>query len=159
MSKTNRRRKSSPFSKLLPFHLSKHQPTAPTEHHPKARVEETPPRDAVLKPSVPVPKQASVSYLLLFVMAAVLACGGFIYHLQLRFEGVRLGYATSRARAEQARLVAEQRELRLELSSLKSPERIEAEAREKLSMKMPENDRIVSMGKKAAPVLASGRAR
>jgi cell division protein FtsL len=56
-------------------------------------------------------------------------------------------------------LVAEQRELRLELSSLKSPERVETEAREKLGMEMPGNDRIIPINKKTAPVVASGRAR
>jgi cell division protein FtsL len=159
MNKTNRRRKASSFSNIFSTSPLKHRSAKPSEYRATALNANAPTRDAALKPSVPAPKQASALYLFLFVTAAALVCAGLIYHLQLRFEGVRLGYATSRARAEQARLVAEQRELRLELSSLKSPERIETEAREKLSMKMPENDQIVSMGKKAAPVLASGRAR
>ena len=105
------------------------------------------------------PRQASAAYLVLFVLLAFSVTVGLIYHLHLRFEGVWLGYETSRARAERAQLTAEQRELRLELSSLKSPERVEAEAREKLGMEMPELDQIVPMEKRATPVLASGRAR
>ena len=110
-------------------------------------------------PAGPLEKQASGSYLVLFVLLSILCCGGLIYHLHLRFEGVRLGYETSRIRAERARLVAEQRELSLELSSLKSPERIESEAREKLGMGLPDLDQIVPMEKRSSPVLASGRAR
>jgi cell division protein FtsL len=83
----------------------------------------------------------------------------FVYHLHVRFEGVWLGYDTSRARAEKARLLVERRELRLELATLKSPERVTEEAIEKLGMSMPEHDQIIPIGKVSKQVLASGRPR
>ena len=94
---------------------------------------------------------------MLFVIAAV--SGAFVYHLHIRFEGVWLGYETSKARAERARLLVERRELRLELATLKSPERVEVEAAEKLGMTMPEHDQIIPIGKTRKRVLASGRPR
>ncbi len=116
-------------------------------------------RSRLGKSELPPRSQASVGYLFLFVLLSFSVTAALIYHLHLRFEGVWLGYETSRVRAERAQLVAEQRELRLELSSLKSPERVESEAREKLGMEMPSLDQIVPMEKRAMPVLASGRAR
>jgi cell division protein FtsL len=149
VSKGNRRRKSRPLFGSLSLSFFDKKPRSKNgvthRHGAFGKTTESP--------------QASASYLLLFVVLAVLATGGLIYHLHLRFEGVRLGYETSRARADRAQLVAERRELRLELSSLKSPERIETEAREKLGMEMPSMEQIVPMEKRATPVLASGRAR
>jgi cell division protein FtsL len=52
----------------------------------------------------------------------------------------------------------ERRELRLELASLKSPERIEIEARERLGMEIPDHRRIVPVGKKRKVVSVSGGA-
>lgn len=103
--------------------------------------------------------QAPAFYLvvMLFVIAAV--AGAFVYHLHVRFEGVWLGYETSKARAERARLLVERRELRLELATLKSPERVEVEAAEKLGMTMPEHEQIIPVGKKRKQVVASGRPR
>jgi cell division protein FtsL len=103
--------------------------------------------------------RTSAWYLVLFFFAVIAASGAFVVHLNVRFEGVRLGYETSRARAERSRLLVERRELRLELASLKSPARVESEARERLGMEMPDHTRIIPIGKKLAPVLASGRAR
>jgi cell division protein FtsL len=152
MSAGNRRRKGTPFSISSLFPIFRKKPGSPFfRNTPNS------PREAdIFRPTV---DQASASYLVMFTMLSILAAFALIYHLELRFQGVRLGYETSRARAERAQLVAEQRELRLELSSLKSPERVETEAREKLGMEMPGNDRIIPINKKTAPVVASGRAR
>ena len=97
-------------------------------------------------------------HLLMLCLAVVLVTGAFAYHLKVRFEGVRLGYETSKARAAQTRLLLEQRELRLELASLKAPQRIESEAREKLGMEVPDHRRIVTIGKKPKRVSVSGGA-
>jgi len=84
----------------------------------------------------------------------------FIYHLHVRFEGVRLGYETSQARAERAQLLVERRELRLELASLKSLDRIEAEARQRLDMEIPDHKRIIPVrSPKRKTVATSGGAR
>jgi cell division protein FtsL len=98
-------------------------------------------------------------YLALFLLVLVVVTGSFATHLWVRFEGVRLGYATSKARDERARLLLERRELRLELASLKGPARVEEEAREKLGMEVPEHARIIPMGKTPTSLVASGGAR
>jgi cell division protein FtsL len=99
------------------------------------------------------------SYVVTVMLLVIIAVCAFVYHLNVRFEGVWLGYETSRARAERARLLVERRELRLELASLKAPSRIEAEAREKLGMKIPDHDQIIPVGKIQNTVMASGRVR
>ena len=103
--------------------------------------------------------EVSIPYLLALMLVVIVIASAFMFHLYVRFEGVWLGYETSRVRAERARLLVERRELRLELASLKSPERVAAEAREKLGMEVPDHKSIVPIGKRLAPVLASGRAR
>jgi len=103
--------------------------------------------------------QASAGYLFLVLLVVAIVSAGFVYHLRIRFEGVELGYKTSQARAERARLLVERRELRLELASLKSAKRVEAEAREKLGMDMPGHDKIIPIGQGKRTILASGRAR
>jgi cell division protein FtsL len=104
-------------------------------------------------------ERASISYLLGILLIVVTVAGSFIFHLHVRFEGVHYGYKTSQARAERARLLVERRELRLELASLKAPQRVEAEAREKLGMEVPNHRRIIPIGKKKKHILASGGAR
>ena len=110
-------------------------------------------------PRRPPGEKISASYLLVVCVVVALVCGAFVFHLHVRFEGVRLGYQTSQARVLRARLLVEQRELRLELASLKAPKHVESEAREKLDMEMPNYRRIVTIGGKRKAVLASGRAR
>jgi cell division protein FtsL len=104
------------------------------------------------------PSGMSVLYVLMMTVVIVIVCGAFIFHLSVRFEGVRLGYETSKARSLQTRLLLEQRELRLELASLKAPERVEADAREKLGMEVPDHGRIVPIDRKRKVVSVSGGA-
>jgi cell division protein FtsL len=103
--------------------------------------------------------QAPAFYLVVMMFVIAVVTAAFVYHLHIRFEGVWLGYETSRARAEKARLLVERRELRLELASLKSPEKVKLEATEKLGMSMPEHEQIIPIHKRAKRVLASGRPR
>jgi len=97
-------------------------------------------------------------YLLLLTLVIVLVTAAFQVHLYIRFEGIRLGYDTNRARAARIRLLLERRELRLELASLKSPGRVEKEARERLGMEIPDHRRIVPVGRKRKSVSVSGGA-
>jgi cell division protein FtsL len=106
----------------------------------------------------PVRHQASVGYLLLLGLVTLVVCTAFLFHVYVRFEGVRLGYETSRARAARARLILERRELRLELASLKAPERVETEARERLGMEVPDHKRIVPISGRRRVRPASGGA-
>ncbi len=104
-------------------------------------------------------KKASALYLVGICLVVGIVATAFVFHLYIRFEGIRLGYETSQVRAQRARLLVEQRELRLELASLKSPQRVKSEAREKLGMEMPDYRRIIPIGKKRRTVLVSGGAR
>jgi cell division protein FtsL len=102
--------------------------------------------------------QTSVGYLLLLTLVLAVVTVAMLAHLYVRFEGVRLGYETNRARATRTRLLLERRELRLELASLKSPDRVEAEARERLGMEIPDHRRIVPVGGKLEVLSVSGGA-
>jgi len=117
-------------------------------------------RKKAIDPQQARPNRAQVKAGYLFVVCLVVCvvAAAFVFHLHIRFEAIQLGYETSRARAERARLLVEQRELRLELASLKEPRRIEAEAREKLDMEIPDHQKIIPIGKQRRPLLASGGA-
>jgi cell division protein FtsL len=97
-------------------------------------------------------------HVILFCLTIFIATGGFIYHLHVRFEGVKLGYETSRQKKIQTRLLLEKKELMLELASLKEQKRIEEEARKKLGMEIPGFERIVPVTKKRRVVSVSGGA-
>lgn len=120
----------------------------------------TGPREAEAPPHAPGPGFAAVgpAYLALLLLVLGAVVSAFVYHLRVRFDGIELGYATSAARARQSRLVLERQELRLELASLKSPARVQAEARERLGMDVPDHDRIVVIGDPKRPAAVSGGA-
>ena len=101
----------------------------------------------------------SAAYLALFTLIVIATAAALVYHLHVRFAGIELGYTTSAARARQSRLVLERQELRLELASLKSPARVEAEARERLGMAVPGHDRIILIGEARRPASVSGGAQ
>ena len=63
-------------------------------------------------------------------------------HVSLRYRVIRIGYAIGERLAEKRELEEEARKLRLELSLLRSPERVERLAREKLGMVRPDPERI-----------------
>jgi len=97
-------------------------------------------------------------YLALLCLIVLAVTAAFVLHLHVRFDGVELGYAMSAARARQSRLLLERQELRLELGSLKSPVRVEADARERLGMEVPGHDRILVIGEVRRAVSVSGGA-
>ncbi len=116
--------------------------------------------DAVSK-TAPRPRpfvRVSAAYLILLFLLIVGWSASFVYHLHIRFEGIRLGYETSKAQTQRTKLLLERKELRLELASLKEPMRIEEEAREKLDMAVPDHNRIAIVGKKKKLVSVSGGA-
>ncbi|MCK9461865.1 MAG: cell division protein FtsL [Proteobacteria bacterium] len=130
------------------------RPTAPRAKRPST------PDDRAAHGSNASARPASLGpgYLVLFSLAVFAAAAAFVFHLHVRFDGIELGYATSAARARQSRLLLEQRELRLELASLKSPARVEADARERLGMAVPGHDRIIVIGEARRFVSVSGGA-
>lgn len=107
----------------------------------------------------PVPrKQVGVGYLVLLALVVTLVAGAFIFHLHIRFEGARLSHEGTAARSVKEQLLRERDKLQLELASLKAPHRVEAEARERLGMAVPDHRRIIPVAKRAARVPVSGGA-
>jgi cell division protein FtsL len=96
-------------------------------------------------------------FIWIWAIAVALACAAFVAHLHVRFEIIRTGYALSQSQGEQRRLRLAQRELRLELATLKEPGRIERQARELFGMDRPGHDRIVRLDGPGASRLVAGR--
>ncbi len=108
------------------------------------------------------PKQRELrarGFIWIWALAVALSSSAFIAHLYVRFEIIQSGYALSQAQGEQRRLRLAQRELRLEMATLKEPGRIEQQARELLGMDRPEHDRIIRLSGNRGPRLASRRRR
>ncbi len=64
-------------------------------------------------------------------------------HVWLRLQVVRMGYVLSTTSKLQARLEQENRELKIELATLTSPDRLEALARQRLGLAAPEKGQVV----------------
>lgn len=80
---------------------------------------------------------------MLIAAAAFLAAIGVgLAHVSLRLDAVKLGYALGESTRERRRLEEEKRRLLVEKSLLRTPERIERLARDKLGMTRPEPERI-----------------
>jgi cell division protein FtsL len=76
----------------------------------------------------------------LLVLATLAGLG--LAHVTLRLRKLELGYAISRAAQTQAALAEEQRRLRVEVTSLKSPERVIPAARDRLGLGPPQPAQI-----------------
>ncbi len=101
--------------------------------------------------------RAKSSFLALWTLAVVAATSAFVLYLGLRTRSMELGYELGRAHARVARLREVRRVLELELSSYKTPERIDLVSRTLLGMDEPGPERILGAGKKpkAQPVQPS----
>ena len=66
-----------------------------------------------------------------------------LMHVWLRLQVVQLGYVLSTASKLQSQLEQENRELKVELATLTSPDRLEAMARSRLGMMDPEKGQVV----------------
>ena len=87
-------------------------------------------------------------FLILWTLAVLAATSAFILHLGLRVKSVELGYELGRSHARVERLREVKHVLELELSSHKTPERVDFVARTLLGMSEPTSDRILSAGRK-----------
>jgi cell division protein FtsL len=85
-------------------------------------------------------------FIWIWAFSVTLAVAAFVTHLHVRFDIIQAGYSLSQAQAEQRQLRLAQRELRLELATIKEPGRIERQARELLGMDRPNHDRIIRLG-------------
>ncbi|HEX2226176.1 MAG TPA: cell division protein FtsL [Candidatus Binatia bacterium] len=66
-----------------------------------------------------------------------------LLYVWLRLQVLNQGYALSATTKLQQRLEQEQRELKLELATLTSPERVEAMARQRLGLRPPEKGQVI----------------
>jgi cell division protein FtsL len=87
-------------------------------------------------------------FLILWTLAVLAATCAFILHLGLRVRSVELGYELGRSHARVERLREVKHVLELELSSHKTPERVDFVARTLLGMSEPTPDRILAAGRK-----------
>jgi len=98
--------------------------------------------------------------LLLWFAAVLITLLALGIHLHVRFEVLRLGYATSQSKAKLNTLKLKERALKLEIATLKAPARIEREARERLGMDVADYSRIIFVEKSSGGFrLASGKVR
>jgi cell division protein FtsL len=81
--------------------------------------------------------------LLLGVFLGVVLIAAVLLHVWLRLQVVRMGYVLSTTSKLQTRLEQENRELKVELATLTSPERLEAMARQRLGLTAPEKSQII----------------
>jgi cell division protein FtsL len=80
--------------------------------------------------------------LVVFVLALILVLA-LLAHVWLRLQVVHMGYALSSTAKLQAQLEQEQRELKVELTTLTSPDRLEAMARQRLGLAPPEKGQVI----------------
>jgi len=69
--------------------------------------------------------------------------GVVLIHVWLRLQVVRFGYVLSTTSKLQTRLEQENRELKLELAIMTSPDRLEALARKRLGLVPPEKGQVI----------------
>jgi cell division protein FtsB len=66
-----------------------------------------------------------------------------LFHVWLRLQVVHMGYVLSTTTKLQGRLEQENRELKVELATLTSPEHLEAMARRRLGLMSPEKGQVI----------------
>jgi cell division protein FtsL len=76
-------------------------------------------------------------------LSALALIGVVLVHVWLRLQVVQMGYALSTISKLQGRLEQENRELKVELATLTSPERLEALARTRLGLVTPDKGQII----------------
>jgi cell division protein FtsL len=64
-------------------------------------------------------------------------------HVWLRLQVVHMGYVLSTTSKLQSRLEQENRELKIELATMTSPERLESLARRRLGLRQPEKGQVI----------------
>lgn len=78
----------------------------------------------------------------MFLLSILILFSVVLFYLWLRLEVVKLGYDISHANIVHLRLIEENKRLKLELSRLKSPERIERIAKEQLGLHYPSGSEV-----------------
>src|SRR4029077_15156641 len=76
-------------------------------------------------------------------LLALCLMGVALLHVWLRLQVVHMGYALSTTSKLQNQLEQESRELKVELATLTSPDRLEAMARKRLGLAPPEKGQVI----------------
>ena len=76
-------------------------------------------------------------------LLALCLVGVALLHVWLRLQVVHMGYALSTTAKLQNQLEQAQRELKVELATLTSPDRLEAMARKRLGLVQPEKGQVI----------------
>jgi cell division protein FtsL len=76
-------------------------------------------------------------------LLALVLVGVALGHVWLRLQVVQMGYVLSTTSKLQSQLEQEQRELKVELATLMSPDRLEAMARKRLGLVPPEKGQVI----------------
>jgi cell division protein FtsL len=77
------------------------------------------------------------------VLLAACLIAAVLVHVWLRLQVVQVGYVLSTTSKLQGRLEQEKRELKLELATMVSPDRLEALARKRLGLLPPEKGQVI----------------
>ncbi len=78
-----------------------------------------------------------------WIVILVAVISELLLYTRCRVQYVRIGYEISREIDRQQHLVVLQKNLRIELARLKSPERIARIARQQLGLIMPDSDQVI----------------
>lgn len=81
--------------------------------------------------------------LVLTAFLVLVLIGLVLVHVWLRLQVVHLGYVLSTSSKLQSRLEQENRELKIELATITSPDRLESLARRRLGLRPPEKGQVI----------------
>jgi cell division protein FtsL len=81
--------------------------------------------------------------IILIVGLAIGLIGLVWLHVWLRLQVVQMGYVLSTTSKFQSRLEQENRELRIELATITSPDRLESLARRRLGLEQPQKGQVI----------------
>lgn len=78
------------------------------------------------------------------IVVLVVGLVGLVWlHVWLRLQVVHMGYVLSTTSKLQSRLEQENRELKIELATMTSPDRLESLARRRLGLRQPEKGQVI----------------
>jgi cell division protein FtsL len=81
--------------------------------------------------------------LIIFGLSALGLIGVVLLHVWLRLQVVHMGYVLATTSKLQNQLEQENRELKVEVATLMSPERLEAMSRKRLGLRPPEKGQVI----------------
>lgn len=79
----------------------------------------------------------------IYIVAALLLMSVLLCYVASHLQMTRLEYQIAEEISRKERLLEEQKKLKLEIATLKSPQRIAAIARERLQMSHPDKDQVI----------------